>query len=65
VLFDKVNPAILYVFDAGKAERLSRIVIRVNYEKKLKYTNSIRSGGRVSAMTLQDGKKYELVDGKL
>ena len=65
VLFDKIDPALLYVFDAGEKDRLGKIVIRVNYEKKLKYTNNIRTGGMVSLVNLRDTNQLELIKGKL
>ncbi len=58
-------PALLYVFDAGEKDRLGKIVIRVNYEKKLKYTNNIRTGGMVSLVNLRDTNQLELIKGKL
>ena len=66
VLFDKTDPALLYVFDAGEKDRLGKIVIRVNYERKGKHTNSVRTGGMVSLVeNLQNNKQLELIHGKL
>ncbi len=71
MLFDKVDPALLYVFDAGEEpspgeeERLGKFVVRVNYRERSKLINSVRTGGMVPTITLRDKKRYELVDGEL
>ena len=71
VLFDRVNPALLYVFDAGEKpfpseeKRLGKFVVRVNFKDKGEPTNSVRSGGMVPTISLKDTAQYELVGGKL
>ena len=65
VLFDKTDPALLYVFDAGEAERLGKFVVRVNYNVKGKHTNSVRTGGMASVRNLKGNARYELINGKL
>ena len=66
VLFDKTDPALLYVFDAGEEERLGKFVVRVNYNVKGKHTNSVRTGGMVSLVeNLQNNKQLEIIHGKL
>ncbi len=65
VLFDKVNPALLYIFDADEDVRLGKIVVRVNYQERGKPTNSIRSGGMVRPIHLKDKVQYKLIEGGL
>ena len=74
VLWDKRNPALLYVFDAISDERSGKVVVRVNYKTKARaedgerysaQTNSLRSGGLVEARNLADTAFYDLVDGTL
>ena len=65
VLFDRVNPALLYVFDAGEKERRAKIVVRVNYDEKGNPVNSIRSGGMIAIKNLRDTNQLELIQGEL
>ena len=65
VLFDKVDPALFYVFDAGREKHLGKFVVRVNFKDKGEITNSVRSGGMVPIRNLKDENVCEQVIGKL
>ncbi len=65
VLFDKVDPALFYVFDAVREKHLGKFVVRVNFKDKGEITNSVRSGGMVPIRNLKDENVYEQVIGKL
>lgn len=65
VLFDKRNPALFYVFDAGQNEKLGKFVVRVNFREKGELTNSVRSGDIMPIDNLQDSKQLELLKGSL
>ncbi len=74
VLWDKRNPALLYVFDVPDQVRSGKIVIRVNYKTKGRsedgqrnavLTNSLRSGGLVETRNLADKSIYDVIEGEL
>jgi hypothetical protein len=74
VLWDKRNPALLYVFDPPGDTRKGKVVIRVNYKIKARgadsqrhsiTTNSLRTGGLVDTSNLKDESFYEVIEGKL
>lgn len=65
VLFQKRNPALLYVFDVGEDVRLGRFVMRVNFRERGELTNSIRSGDITPAINLKDKSQFELLQGIL
>lgn len=73
VLYDKRDPAVLYVFDSEKS-RKAKVVIRVNYltkgraadgERHSLQTNAVRTSGLVGINDLKDKKVYEIIEGKL
>ncbi|HEY9200729.1 MAG TPA: phage minor head protein [Gammaproteobacteria bacterium] len=74
ILWDKRDPAVLYVFDAPGEDRKGKLVIRVNYKMKGKAadgtrhtirTNSLRTGGLVSISNLKDKAFYDVLEGEL
>lgn len=74
VLWDKRDPAVLYVFDVPGESRDGKVVIRVNYKTKARApdgkrymvkTNSLRTGGLVKLENLKDTEVYGIIDGKL
>jgi len=73
VLYDKRDPAVLYVFDSEDS-RKAKVVIRVNYRSKGRaadgerhsiQTNAVRTSGLVGLNDLKDKKVYEIIEGKL
>jgi len=74
IFWDKRNPALLYAFDIPGNEKAGKLVIRVNYKTRARapdgkrhaiQTNSLRTGGLVSAHNLNDREMYELLEGGL
>jgi SPP1 gp7 family putative phage head morphogenesis protein len=74
VLWDKRDPALVYVFDIPGEQRDGKVVVRVNYrvkgqgpdgERRSLQTNSVRTGGLVQVRNLADGNIYDLVEGEL
>lgn len=73
VLWDKRDPALLYVFDAP-GERSGKLVVRVNYKTKARgadggrhavQTNNVRTGGLVEVKNLKDKSFYDVIEGQL
>lgn len=74
VLFDKRDPAVLYVFDVPGGERVGKLVVRVDYREKIRKpggkkttvtTNALRSAGMVTREALKDETFYDLISGSL
>ncbi|HQS08728.1 MAG: hypothetical protein B7Y12_02135 [Rhizobiales bacterium 24-66-13] len=74
ILYDRRNPALLYVFDVEGEARLGKLVVRVDFRDKTRVpeggtvkvtTNSVRTAGLVKATILQDSNAYELISGSL
>jgi SPP1 gp7 family putative phage head morphogenesis protein len=73
VLWDKVNPALLYVYDVPGEARLSKWVVRVNQVDRVReggkrtavLTNSVRTAGLVERRVLTDTNTYDVVEGAL
>lgn len=73
VLYDRINPALVYVFDIEGDPRLGKIVVRVNYSSKARtdegrvtvQMNSVQSAGLVATKTLQDGARYDVLRGEV
>jgi len=74
ILWDKRDPALVYVFDAPGDDRTAKVVIRVNYKTKARaadgnrhnvQTNSLRTGGLVQLQNLKEKEVYEVIDGEL
>lgn len=73
VLWDKVDPALLYVFDGPPGSKQTKFVVRVNYRLKVYeegkretiITNSVRTAGEVKRADLADTNRYEVVEGVL
>lgn len=74
ILWDKRNPALLYVFDAPGDHRKGKLVVRINYrtrgrgndEKRYHTpTNSVRTGGLVELHNLKEKEIYEILEGRL
>lgn len=74
VLFDKRDPALLYVFDVPGEPRLGKLVVRVNYStgtrppggRKIRVTtNAIQTASLVDASNLSDPASYDVLSGGL
>ena len=65
VLFDKRNPALVYVFDADLEDRLGKFVVRVNFRQKNQVSNSIWSGDVTPLRNLRDRNHFDLIKGEL
>ncbi|MEK6750248.1 MAG: hypothetical protein AABY83_13770 [Pseudomonadota bacterium] len=73
VLWDKIDPAVVYVFDLPGDDRHGKLIVRVNYkikgraesERFTMLTNSVRTGGAVPQYSLADKHHYEVIDGEL
>ena len=73
VLWDKKDPALLYVFDAPGETRKGKFVVRVDMRDKIRPLNStssekvksnfVRTGGLVQSDALSDIKQYEKIIG--
>jgi len=70
-LYDRVDPAVVFVFPA-EAERLGKIVVRVNFTQTVRgatprqkvRTNAVRTAGYVARRNLDD-PRYDVIKGKL
>ncbi|HSI41773.1 MAG TPA: phage minor head protein [Xanthobacteraceae bacterium] len=74
VLFDKRNPALLYVFDVPGDDRLGKLVVRIDYMTKARHkigptaritTNAIRTAGMVARDILEDQTAYDVISGSV
>ena len=66
VLWDRQNPALLYVFPVPGEERLGKAVVRVDYIlKREEKTNIVRTAGLVAGDVLKTPTTYDLIKGKL
>jgi len=74
VLWDKRDPALVYVFDVPGDDRTAKAIIRVNYKIKVRdangkrqqvQTNTLRTGGLVQLQNLKEREVYEVIDGEL
>ncbi|PWR23363.1 phage minor head protein [Zavarzinia compransoris] len=74
ILWDKRDPALLYVFDVPGDTRLGKIVVRIDYADKVRppggrketiVTNSVRTAGLVEVSRLADSQFYDLISGRL
>jgi hypothetical protein len=74
LLWDKRDPALVYVWDLPGDDKHGKLIVRVNYKMKGRgpdgkrhavVTNSIRTGGVVKLKNLQEESVYELIDGRL
>ena len=71
VLYDTVDPAVLYVFTPEGRSGKGKVVVRVNFTNRLKLddaqrasvtTNSVRSGGYVETHNLLE-PRYQRIQG--
>ena len=74
VLFDKRDPGILYVFDLPGGEKMGKLVVRMDYQEKIRQpgqkvqkakSNSIRTAGAVATKSLNDPAAYQILLGGL
>lgn len=72
VLFDRQEPALLYVFDPQDQEgRAGKFVVRVNYTARVPGAsgkglfNSVGTGGLVPRTNLADPARYEVLSGEV
>ena len=74
VLFQRRDPALLYVFNPEGSDdgRLGKVVVRVNMKPRQRQgkamgeiMNEVRTGGLVPLRNLADTDAYDLIDGKL
>jgi SPP1 gp7 family putative phage head morphogenesis protein len=74
VLWDKRDPALLYVVDVPGDIRDAKLVVRVNFKTKARgrdqkrhsmVTNAVRTGGLVELHNLRDSSIYEVIEGKI
>jgi hypothetical protein len=60
ILWDKEDPSLIYVYEAGDTVR-QKFVVRVNFtEKGMGTLNSLRSGGLVDSTTLNLGRYLKI-----
>ncbi|MDH4274899.1 MAG: phage minor head protein, partial [Gammaproteobacteria bacterium] len=73
ILWDKQDPAALYVFDVAGDSRHGKLVVRINFyikgrtasgQRFHEMTNSVRSGGLVYPADLRQAR-YEVIEGQL
>ena len=71
MLYDTVDPAVLYVFTPAERGGKGKVVVRVNFTAKIQLdeasragvtTNSIRSGGYVQTRDLPESR-YQRIQG--
>lgn len=74
ILWDKRDPALVYVWDVPGDEKHGKLIVRVNYKTKGRgpdgkrhavVTNSVRTGGLVELQNLKEENVYEVIDGRL
>lgn len=74
VLWDREDPALLYVIDAADEERKGKLVVRINFATKGRaadgqrhsvQTNMVRTSGLVGLRNLRDRTRYDLLEGEL
>ncbi|HEC20656.1 MAG TPA: phage head morphogenesis protein [Gammaproteobacteria bacterium] len=74
VLWDKRDPAVLYVIDAPGEDRKAKFVVRINFSIKARgrddrrhsvETNSVRSGGLIKQHNLRESGAYEIIEGEI
>jgi len=73
VLWDKKDPALLYVFDVPGDTRKGKFIVRVDIDPKInrgdksirQSGNYISSGGKVPIRNLKGTKSYDLIEGSL
>jgi len=74
VLFDKRNPALLFVFDNPGKERDGKLVVHVNYKTKFRtdqgerftrQSNAVVTTGQVPLVSLKNKSFYEVIEGDL
>jgi SPP1 gp7 family putative phage head morphogenesis protein len=74
ILWDKRDPALVYVWDLPGNAKTGKLIVRVNYKMKGRgqdgkrhavVTNSIRTGGMVELSDLKASNVYEVIDGRL
>lgn len=74
ILWDKRDPALVYVWDLPGDAKTGKLIVRVNYKMKGRgpdgkrhavVTNSVKTGGLVDLPHLKDENVYEVIDGRL
>lgn len=74
VLLDKRNGGLLYVFDVEGDSRLGKLVVSVDFQRRLRppggtastiVMNTVRSAGMVETRTLTDSNVYDVLSGFL
>ena len=74
VLWDKRDPALVYVFDAPVDPRSGKFVLRVDFAEKARdrdglrrpsVTNAVRSGGMVDPVSLTRPQEYDILEGAM
>jgi len=74
VLWDREDPALVYVMASGESDREGKVVVRVNFATKGRtaddrrhsiQTNAVRTGGMVGRNDLTDRNRYELIRGEV
>lgn len=73
ILWDKRDPALLYVFDVP-GDATGKLVVKINYQTKVRAgddqryklrTNAVRTGSLVPVISLDQKDSYEVIEGKL
>lgn len=74
VLWDKLDPGLIYVFDAPGEVRKGKLVVKLNVPVRARDAqgkritaaiNTVRTAGLVPEMNLKDGSRYEKIEGSL
>ncbi len=74
VLFDKRNPALLYIFDIPGDVKEAKLVMHINYKTKFRNdqgdrfklrSNAVVTTGKVPLINLKDKEFYDVIEGEL